>query len=117
MHELPIINKVLSTALQHAEKQGAEKVLSVTLEAGETHDSIEPVVKKYFRFASKGTIAEDAELIYHALPIICRYNQCQENFVFHLKYGERTEVCPVCGSDSFELITGNELLVRHIVIC
>jgi len=34
-----------------------------------------------------------------------------------LKDGERTKDCPVCGSDSFDLITGNELLVRDIVIC
>ena len=36
---------VLTTALGHAEKHGAQKVLSVTLEVGGTRDLIEFLVK------------------------------------------------------------------------
>lgn len=116
MHELPVIKKVLAQTLLYAQEHGAKKVVSVTLEVGETHDLVAELVIKYFHFASKGTIAEDAELIYHPLPIICKCNACQEHFVFHLRTGPRTECCPECESDNFTFVSGKELFIDNIQI-
>lgn len=117
MHELPIIKKVLATTLRYAQENEAKKVVSVTLEVGETHDLIADLVMKYFHYASRNTIAKDAELIYHTLPIVCQCGQCSEHFVFHLRSGIRTEFCPVCGSDSFTFVSGNEFFIDNIEIC
>jgi len=116
MHELPIIKKVLATALRYAQDNGAEKVVSVTLKVGETHDLIEDIVIKYFHYASRNTIAEEADLIYHALPIICQCGQCKDAFVFHLRSGPRTECCPECGSKDFTFVSGNEFYIDNIKI-
>ena len=41
MHELPVINQILDVFLKHAEKNDAQKTLSVKLKVGELSD-LEP---------------------------------------------------------------------------
>lgn len=116
MHELPIIKRVLQIVLSYASEQEAKEVRSITLKVGEMHDLIPELVEKYFSYASRGTIAEKAKLKIMPLPIICTCNDCQKHFVYNLRYGETTQGCPVCGSKTLNLVSGNELSIDNIEI-
>jgi hydrogenase nickel incorporation protein HypA/HybF len=117
MHELPIIKEVLNVVFAYAKEQGASKINAVALDIGEFHDLIPELVEKYFRFAVRGTPAQDASLEIGRKPIICRCDGCGTMFVYHLRSGERTEGCPDCGSpEGFTILTGKELEIRNIEI-
>ena len=116
MHELPIVKGILNVVLNQAAENNAAAIKSVDLEIGEMHDLVPEWVEKFFRFASKGTIAEDAELRIHRRPIICKCDACGEYFVLHLRLEDQLH-CPVCGSQEFQLISGRELQVLKIEVC
>lgn len=115
MHELPIVKKVLSVVLEYAQANHAAKVTAVVLEVGELHDLMPEWVQKFFRFASRGTVAEDAEIRIFQPPLICKCNQCQENFVLHLRNGSDWS-CPVCMASDFVMLTGKEFSIKEIEI-
>lgn len=116
MHELPIMKQVLEVALTYAEQQGAKEIKSIRICAGETHDLIPELVEKYFAYISRSTIAENAKIEMEILPIICLCRSCGERFIFHLRALKRTEQCPLCGSDEYEIVNGSELFVDSIEI-
>ena len=116
MHELPIIKKILQIVLTYATDQDAKEVRTVTLKVGEMHDLIPELVEKYFSYVTRGTMAEDAKLKMILLPITCTCKDCQMHFVYNLRYGEKTQSCPVCGSEALDLVSGNELLIDNIEI-
>lgn len=117
MHELPIIKNVLKIVLMHAEEEKARQVRKVILAVGELHDLVPELINKYFAYISRGTIAQEAELVVNIVPIFSRCNACHEHFVFHLRYGERTEGCPACGGDDLAMLGGDELAIDCIEVC
>lgn len=115
MHELPIVMEVLEIALQYAKEEQAVKINKVSLMIGELHDLIPEWVEKFFRFASRGTIAQDASLIIKQLPAVCLCSQCKEHFVLH-KQAPQPWTCPVCGDESFTILSGKEFSIEQIEI-
>ena len=113
MHELPIVKEVLKAVLRVAEEEKATKILKVTLEIGDMHDLIDEWVIKYFVFASKGTPAEGARMEIRRLPVICRCKTCQELFTARFRQ-INTVKCPVCGSESFSFVSGDELRIDQV---
>ena len=113
MHELPIVKEVLKTVLRVAQEEKASKILKVTLEVGDMHDLVDEWVKKYFVFASRGTVAEGARIEIRRLPVICRCKACEELFVAHFRRIDSV-VCPVCHCDSFSFVSGDELRIEKV---
>ncbi|MCB9495007.1 MAG: hydrogenase maturation nickel metallochaperone HypA [Desulfobacteraceae bacterium] len=62
MHELPLTNKILETAIDFAEKNNAVQIQEINLLIGELSDIEEHWLNHYFRYISKDTIASDANL-------------------------------------------------------
>ena len=117
MHELPIVKNVLNVTLEYAEKCHATQVNKVVLIIGQLHDLLPEWVEKFFKYASKGTIAENAKILIEHVPIICRCKSCQGNFVMHINGDEGDRKCPDCGSDSFSLLSGREFIIDKIEVC
>ena len=117
MHELPIVKGILEAVIEYATENHAAKVSKVVLTVGSLHDLIPEWVQKYFRFASSGTIAEEAIIVINKTPIICRCKACECNFVFHLSAQPEQQHCPECGSKDFVLVSGRELIIQKIEIC
>lgn len=113
MHELPIVRQILSGVLSAAEQAGAVRVDRVVLEIGEMHDLIPEWVDKFFRYASRGTIAEKAELVIERPPLICRCAKCGEHFVLHPR-ASAVWACSNCGSRDFAMLGGEEFSIREI---
>ena len=116
MHELAIVNQILDVTLQYAQKNHATSVKKVSLAIGELHDLIPEWVIKYFRYASRSTIAKDAEVDVERMPIICRCDRCSELFVYHLRTPERQDCCPICDHKQFSKLSGSELMIKSIEI-
>ena len=114
MHELSITQDVVKIVLEHAEKNGAQKVLSVNLRVGELRDVVEEWMQRFFDYLSKGTLAEGAKLKIERLPVIFSCS-CGETFSANIKE-KRDITCPRCEGRDVTLISGREFEIIGIEV-
>lgn len=110
MHEFGITQNILSIALSHAEKEGANKILKISLKIGEMTQIVDECIRFYFDQLSEGTIAEGAELVVENVPIKVRCSNCG-----NVKEASDYDfTCPSCGNICVEFVNGRELSVESI---
>ena len=112
MHEQSIVESFLALVLENAEKAKARKVLRIYLVIGELSGVVEEAVDFYFKFLSRGTIAENASIFYMHMPAEVRCRNCStvynpENLDFH---------CPECNEQQVEIIGGRELFIENLEV-
>lgn len=115
MHELPITESILKIVLKHAEADGADKVVSVSLRIGEMSDIVDEWLQRYFDYLSKGTPAEGAALRIERSPVIFRCEGCGESFAVNIREA-REIVCPKCSGGKATLVSGREFFINHIEV-
>ena len=113
MHELPILRDIVTVALKHAERAGAERVAAVDLTVGELRDLNEVWMQRYFDFVTAGTPAEGATLRVTRSRALFECHSCSATFGFDIRAGGDVS-CDRCHTRDVELITGNELLIDSI---
>lgn len=119
MHELSIAEGIIEI-LERQIKSIRDKALStntgrvkaIKLKIGEMSGVVPDALKFSFEIASKGTIAEGAELYIEHVPLTAFCSDCSESF--HIK-GYCFE-CSRCGGTNFKVITGRELLIEEIEV-
>lgn len=62
MHETHLIEPIIQGVSNHAQKEGAQKVLKIRLKVGELAGVKEESLKNTFSVLAKGTLLEEAEL-------------------------------------------------------
>jgi hydrogenase nickel insertion protein HypA len=117
MHELAITQSLLEVVLGYAEENKATHVDAIFLRIGILRD-IEPEwLKRYFAFTSRGTIAENAEILITIDRITCTCDKCGETYHPMTESLRDTRItCPDCGAFEYELVGGMEFLVQGIEI-
>lgn len=112
MHEYPITQRIVEIACDYARESGSERVLHITLVAGDSAGYVPDTVKLYFDEIAKGTLCEGAELeIKRVIPKL-RCKACGELFV--RKPFEFT--CPSCGGDGEPTEIGREFYMESITV-
>ena len=112
MHEMSLAQNILDIALKTAEAHRVEKVVRITIRAGQLRGIVPEQLKFCFGFVAKDSIAEDSELVVKALPIKGKCKKCDETFFVK----EYRFSCPSCESDQVDVVQGMELLVENIEI-
>jgi len=116
MHELPLTNKILETALDFAKKNNAVQIQEINLLIGELSDIEEHWLNHYFRYISKETIASDANLKITKVNIRWLCLSCCFEFDGEKKT-ENPVICPKCKeTKNLELINGREFIIESIGI-
>lgn len=117
MHELSLTKSILSVAQRYAEQSGAARVNAIFLRVGILRDLEPEWIRRYFRYISKGTIAEQAEVLVMVEPLVCKCNSCSCQFGLELTQVIGREVlCPQCGKHDYELVTGMEFIIQGIEV-
>ena len=128
MHEYSLAEAILSAVLDLAKKNAAEEVLEVVVEVGELRLVNVDILKFAFGALSKGTPAENAELVVKTSPAVLKCKACghkwrispedvpeAQRLALHL-YGDlfvNALQCERCGSINYEVLQGREIrLVR-----
>ena len=112
MHEQSIVSYLLSAALEDAEENNAEKIVSLKLVVGELTGVEKDAVDFYFGFMSKGTIAEGAAIEYEYTKPQLRCRECDIIFPREgLKFN-----CPKCSKKAIEMVGGRELYIESMEI-
>jgi hydrogenase nickel incorporation protein HypA/HybF len=115
MHELPVTESILKVILKHAEKNHANKVVRIHLRIGEMSDIADEWLQRYFEYISKGTLAEGASIKVERSPVIFRCDTCGETFQVKIREVKQV-VCPKCGGDKAEFVSGREYYIKEIEV-
>lgn len=97
MHELPMIEEVLSVALNFAEENKGEKIVKITMKASCFSGILPKWGKLFFEMISKGTIAEGAELDIQLRPAEVFCHACKKRW--YVEQARSHLRCPVCDSE------------------
>ena len=113
MHELPVIQSVLTIVVKHAETHHVKKVHAIGLMVGSLSDLEDEWMQRYFDYVSKGTVAEGAKLKIERIPAVLSCSACGHQFEI-----DKTKMdgitCPACGAQKFTLVSGREYHIKNM---
>jgi len=112
MHELPVTMSILSIALEHAKNVQASKIIQIKLSIGELSGIVPEFVQSQFNMLSKDTIAAGANLEFHRPPSKLRCRNCAKIF----SPEGRNWICPNCGEQKVEIVSGRECYVESMEV-
>lgn len=115
MHELPIIKTIYKTVIEHAEKENAKRIINVYLEIGELRDFIPELLKKYWTFVTKDSIASESNLLIREIKASAICGKCGSEYEIDTNAIDEAK-CPKCGYDKGKLIHGRELIIYGIQV-
>jgi len=112
MHELSIVESLLTVVLENAERAQATRVLKVNLVVGDLSGVVDESVQFYFTFLTEKTIAAGARIVFTHKPARLRCRACEavfspEKLDFH---------CPTCKEQQVDVIGGRELYVDSLEV-
>ncbi len=110
MHELYATQAIRDRAIEKATEQKASRITAVHLVIGEMSSYREESVRFYWDEISKGTLAENASLVFRSVPAEL---QCMACFTkYHPQEGEI--LCPSCGSTAAKVLQGEEFYMEAL---
>ncbi|MEC6813810.1 hydrogenase maturation nickel metallochaperone HypA [Photobacterium toruni] len=112
MHELSLSINTVDTVVDQAKKQGFKRVTSVTLAIGTLSCIEHQALATGFEFASRGTIAQDAQLKIESIAARVWCLDCLQ----YVEIPERGVSCPRCDSYQLKVETGEELMIKNIEV-
>lgn len=113
MHELPVMQSILTIILRHAAMHHVKRVHAIRLSVGTLSDLEEEWMQKYFDHLSAGSLAEGAKLKIEWVPAILMCDECSNRFEL-----DKTKLdgisCPACGRKKFSLVSGREYHIKDM---
>lgn len=103
--------EVVKTVENFAQRNGVTKIQTLVLQIGELSSMIPRYIEACYPAAVDGTILQETKLKIEILPGngICK--RC--NKVFNLT--QNNNICPKCESKDWELLGGNEFMIKEII--
>jgi len=111
MHELGIVYEIIKVVDGFVQENQITYVEKIVLEIGQLSQAIPRFIESCYPAAVSETAYEKTKLEIITLPAIgaCRACQTHYNIIDHHK------VCPGCGGEAFELLSGQEFNIKEIV--
>jgi hydrogenase nickel incorporation protein HypA/HybF len=110
MHEMGIAQSILEIVEQEMTRHGATKLTTIRLVVGEFTAVVPESLTFCFEVLTKDTPFEGVKLEMEKVPLTGRCNLCETEFVVK----DYQFICPHCGSNQVETISGKELFVKEI---
>jgi len=112
MHELSIAMSIVELAEEYAVKENAEKVTELEIEVGDFSGVVIDALEFAMEEAVKGSICERA--VWKIIPVhpLARCGSC--GYTYHPE--SLFQPCPVCGEYGSEILHGEELRLRSIMV-
>ncbi len=112
MHELSVVMSIVEMAEEKTRQHGATNVEQINIDIGCLAGIEFGALDFVWEAAVKDSVLEGAERIIHKIPgrgkcSVCG-NQFQMNNIF--------DSCPTCQSYQNEVITGQELIVKSLIV-
>ena len=112
MHELSIVEGIVRTTLDFAEENGIEAIQKVVVQVGTLTGVLPKYLRMYYPDVVEHTPLEGSELEVEEIPaeVFCRNCGC----TFSPSVEQMEWECPECGEDDYEILHGNELIIREV---
>ncbi|MBD3340641.1 MAG: hydrogenase maturation nickel metallochaperone HypA [Candidatus Lokiarchaeota archaeon] len=121
MHEFSFAYNIFKVAESTAQKYKANRITEVYLEIGELTLIVPKLLKESFKMATKGSIAEGAELKIEIIPGKIKCRSCGEISTVSLSEeayltGLQLFQCQHCGSKDTDVVEGKKANIKNIKI-
>jgi hydrogenase nickel incorporation protein HypA/HybF len=113
MHELPVTEGILKTAIEASERNGARRITAINLVIGELSSIVDDSIQFYFDLLSKGTLAENAALRFRREPTIVTCRDCAHQFNATAPLEPH---CPQCGSARLQVRGSRDFFIESIEV-
>lgn len=112
MHELSICQALISQVAQVARDKHAATVTDIYVDVGPLSGVEQPLLRNAFPLAAAGTVANNATLHLQPMPIRVRCEECGAES----EVAANRLICAGCGDWRTNLLSGDELLLRRVVL-
>ena len=112
MHELAIVQSIISIVNSESEKSGFDTVKEISLKIGEFSGIVPSCIREYFPIAAKGSKAEDAEILMEIIPAKFSCSDCG----YEGAADRKDFCCPECRSTALKMISGREFFVESLKV-
>ena len=113
MHEVGIIKSMLRTVEDVMVRNNVTKVEKIVIQVGELSGVIPKYIEDCYPGAVYKTKFEQTKLEMHVISGTVRCNSCETEFD-----GKECDLkCPQCGCEQLTPLTGNEFIIKEIVVC
>lgn len=113
MHEMALCTEVVEVVLSEAEQVDAVAVNEVHLILGEVRDIVEDLFVGFFQHLARGTVAENAVVVFTRVPVTVECGRCGQVFPLDTN-AHRAGVCPACHQKDYEMKSGMEFFIGSI---
>lgn len=110
MHELSIVQSLVTMADGYARENNAKSVKYLVLEIGQMTGVIPRYVADYYGDVCQGTLLEGSELRIEEVAPLAFCRECGNTF----SPTEQGQPCPACGQSNSEIIVGDKLLLKEM---
>lgn len=113
MHELGIVYEVVRQITEIAKRESLTQIASVTLQIGQLSSVVPEYLEKCYPAAVDGTIMQNTVLHIEELPANAICKSCGK--VFNVV--DNNKICPFCGKNGWDLLSGREFFIKQIEAC
>jgi hydrogenase nickel incorporation protein HypA/HybF len=112
MHEVGLMQSALEMAFAHVKRAGASRIHRLHLRVGELSGVAPEALQMAFAAATRGTLAEGANLIVERIAVVCRCEHCGQEF----RPEDVIYLCSHCGAISSSVQLGRELELASLEV-
>lgn len=112
MHEIGLMNDALALALKRAEQEKVTSIRQVTFRIGDGSGVVPEVIEFAFSVATRGTLAEGAQLAIERVPVVCSCLACGEEF--SPGSDDLPGMCPFCEQLAAVVRQGQEFELAYL---
>jgi hydrogenase nickel incorporation protein HypA/HybF len=112
MHELGIMQNIVSAVEEYAVENGITKIAKVIVEVGQISGVVPESLEFCFGVCAKDTMLEGALLAIERVPAIGRCKKCGEEF--DLLANDFT--CSSCQEAEWDVLSGKELVIKGLEV-
>ena len=110
MHELALMDSVMSIVRSSAQQRDIRRVTKIMLVIGEFSMVVPDSLRFAFEALSQEEIFQGTELELKLIPLLCGCRLCAQEYVPRDHYDL---ICPYCSSDTVDILAGRELQIEY----
>lgn len=110
MHELGVVMEVVRVTEEFARANEVTEIDTVVLQIGQLSSMVPKYIEAVYPAAVDGTLLAGSKLEIEIIPANARCRECQKIFNGVEHHG----ICPACGENRVELLSGREFNIKEI---